>query len=65
MTSTDEFLSVAQVAASLGVSSESVRRKIAAGQIVATKLGSAGPSPLRIARRELDHYITTHVVIPR
>ena len=62
MTSTDDFLSVAQVAASLGVSSESVRRKIAAGQLHAVKLGETGPSPLRVSRADLETYLADHVV---
>ena len=65
MTSTDEYLSVAEVAASLGVSAESIRRWIAAGQLVATKLGDSGPSPLRISRNELDRFIQVHRVVPR
>ena len=65
MTSTDEFLSVAQVAASLGVSVESVRRRIASGQLVATKLGDGGPAPLRISRADLDLYLRARQVVPR
>ena len=59
-----ELLSVAAVAAMLGISSQGVRRRIASGDLAAVKLGGSN-SALRVARVELDHYIRTHQVVPR
>jgi excisionase family DNA binding protein len=56
-----ELLSVAAVAAMLGISSEGVRRRIASGALQGVKLGESN-SALRVRRSELERYIDEHVV---
>jgi excisionase family DNA binding protein len=47
------YLSVAGVAMRLGISADSVRRKVAAGQLPAVRLGGPGNS-MRIPARALE-----------
>ena len=61
MTTNDQLLTVPEVAARLGISTEGVRRRITAGQIRAIKLGQ-GSSALRIAASDLHSYLEKHVV---
>jgi excisionase family DNA binding protein len=53
MPNTDEFLSVAQVAAELGITDRAVRHRIKAGTLAATKLGT-GTASYVITRAEIE-----------
>jgi excisionase family DNA binding protein len=55
-TSAPELLSVRDVAERLGVTTKTVRRKIARGQIPAVQLGGPG-SELRVDERELNEWL--------
>jgi excisionase family DNA binding protein len=61
MTTNNELLTVPEVAARLGISTEGVRRRISAGQIRAIKLGLHN-SALRVAHSDLNKYLEEHVV---
>jgi excisionase family DNA binding protein len=61
MTPDDQLLSVPEVSAKLGISSEGVRRRIASGQLRAIKLGP-GKSAVRIAASDLHAYLEQNVV---
>jgi excisionase family DNA binding protein len=61
MTTNDQLLTVPEVAARLGISTEGVRRRITAGQLRAIKLGT-GNSALRVAYSDLHTYLEEHVV---
>lgn len=52
-----KLLTVAQVARRLGVSEQSVRRRIRAGSIPAVRLGPTDRYPIRIDPAELDAWI--------
>jgi excisionase family DNA binding protein len=51
-----EFLSIAEVAAELGVSAVTIRRKIAAGELPAVQLGGSGSS-VRVPRDALEGWL--------
>jgi excisionase family DNA binding protein len=48
------YLSVSQGALRLGLSTPTIRRKIATGELPAVQLGAACNSPVRIASIDLD-----------
>lgn len=52
-----EYLTVAEVAAELGCSEPTIRRRIRAGSIPGTKLGHGRNSALRIPRAGLDMWL--------
>ena len=54
-----EYLTVAQASAELGVSPKTIRRKIDAGRLPAVRLGGAGAA-IRISRRALDAWLQTN-----
>lgn len=54
-----EHMTVAQVAVHLGMSVESVRRRIATGELPAVRHGGPG-SAVRIPRASLDAYLAEH-----
>jgi excisionase family DNA binding protein len=54
MTTDDEFWTVDEVATSLRVSNETVRRWIRSGHLKASRVGSSPRSPLRIRQSEVD-----------
>ena len=54
-----EYLTVAEASAELGVSPKTIRRKIAAGQLPAVQLGGSGAA-IRISRRALDAWLRTN-----
>jgi excisionase family DNA binding protein len=55
-TRTTRLLTVAEVAARLGVSKGSVYRYITSNRLPATRLGD-GLAPLRVSERELDSWL--------
>ena len=56
-----EFMSVSEVAMQLGVSTPTVRRKIAAGELPAVRLGGPGSS-LRVPREGLAAWLDGHLI---
>jgi excisionase family DNA binding protein len=51
------LLSVRETAERLGLSQESVRRRIRRGELPALRLGEGPKVPLRIDEAELEHYV--------
>jgi excisionase family DNA binding protein len=52
-----EYLTVAEVAAELGCSEPTIRRRIRAGELPATKLGHGRNSALRVPRAGLEMWL--------
>ena len=52
------YLSIGEVALELGVSAETIRRKIASGELPATQLGGPG-STVRVSRVALEAWLTS------
>ena len=53
------YLRISEVAMELGVSADTIRRKIASGELPATQLGGPG-STVRVSRVTLEAWLTSH-----
>jgi excisionase family DNA binding protein len=61
MSTDDEFWTVQEVAQSLRVDPETVRRWIRSGHLKASRVGSSPKSPLRIRQSEVDRLANNEV----
>ena len=52
-----QYLSVAQVAAELGCSQATIRRRIRTGELIATRLGQSRNSAVRVSRGALQAWL--------
>jgi excisionase family DNA binding protein len=57
MTTSNQLLTVAQVAEDLGLSEQTVRRTIASGELPAIRLGLGPKTPIRVIPEELRAWL--------
>ena len=58
----ERLYTVQEVGEILGVSAQTIKRRVKDGQIQAYKLGGSENSPLRISEKEIENYLQQNIM---